>query len=258
MTKKYILLPETKLQKNKIVYRIQAIKNFSDVKEGDLGGFVESEKNLSHSGTCWIYSGVAMDSSRIEDDAKIYGSSLISKQALVKDLAEIRDSEVTDSAIVKNSARISFFSTISGSCLIKDYARVETTSIVTGSATVKGRAVITTTSKICDNVIIAENATISLFSTISGTALITGFCSTEYATIKDSVTLKGKVVVKDGATIYGDAVINGVMIIRESTNKSFENGVEVLEEEILEVKKLFEDEIKSSISKSNNKYGKGL
>ena len=44
-----------------IVYRIRALKDFGDVKAGDLGGYVNSEENLSHEGNCWIY-----------DDAKIY------------------------------------------------------------------------------------------------------------------------------------------------------------------------------------------
>ncbi len=35
------------LKDGTIVYRIQAIKDFGDVKAGDLGGWVQSYKNLS-------------------------------------------------------------------------------------------------------------------------------------------------------------------------------------------------------------------
>lgn len=35
--------------------RIRALRDFGDVKAGDLGGFVESEKNLSHGGCCWVF-----------------------------------------------------------------------------------------------------------------------------------------------------------------------------------------------------------
>ena len=35
--------------------RIRALRDFADVKAGDLGGFVESEKNLSQEGNAWVY-----------------------------------------------------------------------------------------------------------------------------------------------------------------------------------------------------------
>ncbi|MBB4077294.1 hypothetical protein GGR08_001625, partial [Bartonella fuyuanensis] len=31
----------------------QALKDFDDIKAGDLGGFIEKEVNLSHDGNCW-------------------------------------------------------------------------------------------------------------------------------------------------------------------------------------------------------------
>lgn len=34
--------------------RIRALKSFGSVKSGDLGGYVQSEDNLSHSGRCWF------------------------------------------------------------------------------------------------------------------------------------------------------------------------------------------------------------
>ena len=62
-TKKYELInynQETNL------YRIKALKDFNDVKSGDLGGFVDSENNLSHEGNCWIYdSAVVCDSALV-------------------------------------------------------------------------------------------------------------------------------------------------------------------------------------------------
>ena len=37
------------------LHRIHALKSFGNVKKGDLGGWVESEENLSQEGECWIY-----------------------------------------------------------------------------------------------------------------------------------------------------------------------------------------------------------
>ena len=43
------------------VYRIQAITNFGRVKSGDLGGWVQSEKNLSQDGLCWVTGNTRID-----------------------------------------------------------------------------------------------------------------------------------------------------------------------------------------------------
>lgn len=34
--------------KGRILYRVQALKDFNDVKKGDLGGYIESEKKIFH------------------------------------------------------------------------------------------------------------------------------------------------------------------------------------------------------------------
>ncbi|MGE3336009.1 MAG: hypothetical protein AB7I36_20405 [Rhodospirillaceae bacterium] len=56
------------------LYRIRALVDIPrfDVKKGDLGGFVQSEENLSHEGDCWV-----------DRDAKVY------EQAVVRDSAWI-------------------------------------------------------------------------------------------------------------------------------------------------------------------------
>ena len=69
---KYELIPEGNL------FRIRALKDFGDVKAGDLGGFVESEKNLSHVGDCWISDDAKVfDSTRVSDDARISVHAMI-------------------------------------------------------------------------------------------------------------------------------------------------------------------------------------
>ncbi len=39
------------------VYQIQALRDFGNVRKGDIGGWVESESNLSQDGDCWVYKG---------------------------------------------------------------------------------------------------------------------------------------------------------------------------------------------------------
>ena len=51
---KYKLTNQTIQHKGQTLYRIQALMDFRDVKTGDLGGWVESEYNLSQKGLCWV------------------------------------------------------------------------------------------------------------------------------------------------------------------------------------------------------------
>jgi hypothetical protein len=52
---KYKLTDKTKNCLGKTLYQIQALKDFGVVKKGDVGGWVESEENLSHEFKCWIF-----------------------------------------------------------------------------------------------------------------------------------------------------------------------------------------------------------
>ena len=70
MIKKFELTSETRVVNDKTLYRIRALRSFGDVTKGDLGGYVESESNLSHSGNAWI-----------SGNACVYGDALIGGDA---------------------------------------------------------------------------------------------------------------------------------------------------------------------------------
>lgn len=55
MDKKYELTEETINHFDRTLYRIRALKALSDVKVGDLGGYIEKEDNLSHYGNAQVY-----------------------------------------------------------------------------------------------------------------------------------------------------------------------------------------------------------
>ena len=63
---------------NRTVYRIQALRDFGDIKAGDFGGFLESENNLSHSGLCWVHEGAT-----VLNDVQISGDLQVLKNSLV-------------------------------------------------------------------------------------------------------------------------------------------------------------------------------
>ena len=73
MEKKYILTEETKEVGGHILHKIQAVRDFGDVQKGDLGGWVESEENLSHDGNCWV-SG----NGRVSGNGEVYGNGRVS------------------------------------------------------------------------------------------------------------------------------------------------------------------------------------
>ena len=66
-TMKYELTDNTKTVNGVKLYQIQALKDFGNVKAGDLGGWIEKEKNLSQEGDCWVY-----------DNAQVFGDAEVS------------------------------------------------------------------------------------------------------------------------------------------------------------------------------------
>ena len=83
-TKKYKLTEETIIVNDKSLYRIEALKDSSNVRKGDKGGFIENEENLSQSDDCWVC-GDAMvyDNARVFGNAKVYGNEKVYGDAVV-------------------------------------------------------------------------------------------------------------------------------------------------------------------------------
>ena len=76
--KKYELTEETTNIFGKTLHRIRATRDFSNVHAGDLGGFIEDERNLSHDENAWVG-----DEARVGDEAWVGGNALVSGNALV-------------------------------------------------------------------------------------------------------------------------------------------------------------------------------
>ena len=89
-------------------YRLKAVKNFSDVQKGDLGGFVDGYRNLSQEGNCWIYDNAwAKDNSRVSEDARISGFAKIFGNAQVYGKAKVYDSAlVSEKSIVYGNTKL--------------------------------------------------------------------------------------------------------------------------------------------------------
>lgn len=84
MSKKYELTGETQNFYGTTLYRIKAVRDFSYVKVGDLGGWIESELNLSHEGDCWVFGNAKVyGNSLVYGNAKVYGNSWVFGNAKV-------------------------------------------------------------------------------------------------------------------------------------------------------------------------------
>lgn len=81
---KYKLTNNTKKVNEVTLYQIEALRSFSNVKKGQLGGYIQNEKNLLQSGDAWV-SGDAMVSgnARVSSDARVYGDAVVSGGARV-------------------------------------------------------------------------------------------------------------------------------------------------------------------------------
>ncbi|MDP0396124.1 hypothetical protein Q7Y95_10420, partial [Glaesserella parasuis] len=81
--KKYELLKDDTVEHfGRTLYRIKALITFGLVGAGQLGGYIETEKNLDHSGNAWVYDnarvfGNAMvyDNARVFGNARVYGNA---------------------------------------------------------------------------------------------------------------------------------------------------------------------------------------
>lgn len=165
MEKKYKLTEESINYYGKKLYRIEALKDFGDVKKGDKGGYVESEKNLSQKDDCWIYDDAKVfddaqvyDNARVYDDAEVYGESQIFGDARVLDNAII-----TDNAKICGIAQVYNDTLVDGKALITENARIYNNAQVSGNALVCGNAKVCNKTQIYGNAVVKNNSDYIVF-----------------------------------------------------------------------------------------------
>ncbi|MGL4523755.1 MAG: hypothetical protein ACRCWQ_14505 [Bacilli bacterium] len=110
--------------------RIQALRDFGNVKAGDIGGFVEDESNLSHHGNCWIY-----------DNAMARGESVVADNAKMRDHSVARGNAlVHGDAIMSGRARISEHASASDTSMLYENAIVCGNVMIENNTTIFGRS----------------------------------------------------------------------------------------------------------------------
>lgn len=136
MKKKYELTEETLEIDGHVLHRIIVLRSFGKVKEGELGGWIEKESNLSHEGDCWIYNdAVVYGDAKVCDDAKVYGNAIVCGYAIVYGNAKVcGEAKVYGNAEVYGEVIVYGESEICGNAMVCGDA------IVYGNATVCGNA----------------------------------------------------------------------------------------------------------------------
>ncbi len=172
--RKYELTDETIEVDGRTLHRIKALRDFGGVRTGDLGGFIESESNLSHDGDCWIYDEAKVyDKAQVYEDAQVYGNAQVYSHALVYSEARIY-----------GNARVSGTPKVYGEARVYGYARVDRDAKVYGTARVY------------------ENAQVYGRAEVYDCARVYGV-----AKIYDDAKVYGYTQVYDDAQVYGSAKV---------------------------------------------------
>ena len=107
--KKYMLTNYTKEYDGQTLYRIRALKDFGNVKAGELGGFVSGEHNLSQEGDCWVdYFATVTHNARITDNAIVSGKAVVTDNA-----------RITENIIINDNVKIG------GDVKLSEYAQIK-------------------------------------------------------------------------------------------------------------------------------------
>lgn len=159
---KYEVTSETRKSpiSERTIHRIRAIRDFyaggKYVHKGDLGGWIESESNLSQVGSCWV-----------DDDAIVEGNARVKGLAYVGECARVWESaKVNHSASVTGHACVRGFARICGESCVEDF------SVVFENATVLDYAKVRDHACISGNTRIAQDASVRLRTSICGNSWV--------------------------------------------------------------------------------------
>lgn len=183
------------------LFRIISLKNFIsqviEIKHGEIGGFIQSEKNLSQDDTSWImnsakvFDAAVLVDSRIRDDVRIFGNAYV------------------EDSVASNRVRIFGNCTINTSDIkdnvdIYDKCHIQKSSLRNNSV-------------ICGKSIVTE---CQLF----GGSRISGTSSVIKTKLYDQSEIKGNSVVEN-CILKGRTVLSNVKLLNEVREEQIELNV---------------------------------
>ena len=155
MDRKYELLEDNYINYcGKALYRIKALRDFGYIKKGELGGYIQSENNLSHEGECWVYGNAC-----IYDNARVYGNAFIYDNARVYGNAKIcgnakvyGNAKICGNACIYGHAKVYEGACIYENAKMHGYAEAYGDSCICGNANIHGEAQIYRNAKVSGNI----------------------------------------------------------------------------------------------------------
>ena len=195
MNKKYELVP----QEDTHLFRIRALRDFNNIKAGDLGGFVATEDNLSHDENCWVY-----DSARVYGNAQVFWDAQVHGNAQVYGDAHVYgDARVYDDAQVYDDARV-YSAQVFGSAQVYGDARVYDNAQVYVDAQVFGSAQVFGPAQVFGNAQVYGDARVYHNAQVYGSAHVYG-----NARVYQSAQVYGSARVYQSAQVFGNAQVYG-------------------------------------------------
>lgn len=163
MEKKYKLTEETISVDGRTLYRIEALKDFNDVKKGDKGGFIENENNLTQYGKCWVYDNAEVSGYAIvHNNATVRGNAKVSGNAIIHEDAKVYgDAKVSGNAMVFDNAEIYDNAEVYSGTMVYENAKIYGNAKVSGIAAVFGDAEVCGKAEVCDHAEIRGNAIVA-------------------------------------------------------------------------------------------------
>lgn len=156
---KYELTTEVMQHGGAVLHRIRALRPFTAhqrlhgnpfvakymISKGDLGGWVESEDNLSQEGSCWIADdAMSYGNGKVTGDAYICGHAVVFGNAVAMDAAEMSGSAAAFGyAKVKGHSRMGDFASVLETASVSGRACLFGNAGVLGNARIYGDAVVT-------------------------------------------------------------------------------------------------------------------
>lgn len=215
----------------KTLKKIRALKDFADVNTGDLGGYVETEGNLSQRGNCWIYSGKVYGTGRVQENATVYwGSTTIPDNVIIEGFSRVEMSingnvGVGGNAYIANGPKINGTDPnrkiwIYDNAKVYGWARIEGYGSIFNNAHVYGICRLTNKYKICGNAHVHGHAELQSDlddeiqiidnAQVYGSTLLSGGCR-----VSENAQVFGGARIRDNSQIFGNAKVHGYARIHD-------------------------------------------
>ena len=217
MGPKYEFTDETMNYESYTLHRIRRIE------DGKLGGWIESEANLSQEGSCWVDDNAwVYDEARVYGNAKIYGEAKVFGEAKVYGNAQVYDNaevnwnaQVKDNAQIYGNADVSWYSKVFDNARVYDNTWIGDKAKVYGDAKVYGKADVRNDAQVYGNAEVYDNALVCGNAKVYGNAKVhdnTQVCDNAEvygnALVCDDTIVDGHTRVSDKTQIYDDTKVD--------------------------------------------------